>query len=76
MNADADAEYKKMEARHVHEWATLINRWPNFRLHFAYAMLATAIAVADSFGCDVEGFLVKLREREPKPSVLIPPKSS
>lgn len=69
---DANAEYLAVEKRQVAEWVALVNRWPNFRQHFAYGFLGHAIAIADSFGCDVEGFLAELRKREPKPPVLTP----
>ena len=69
-------EWMKEEERHLRAFAACVARWPNFRLHMAYAHLGAAIANVDSFGGDVEGFLRKLRAVEPKPHVLIPPEAS
>lgn len=61
------------ERRHLAEVSALVRKWPAYRSHFAFALLGSAIAVCDSFGCDVEGFLAELRRVEPKPPVLVPP---
>lgn len=64
------------ERRHMAAISALIGRWPAYRSHLAYALLGSAIAVCDSFGIDVDAFLLELRRREPKPSVLVPPTGS
>lgn len=61
------------ERRHHDEIIRIISRWPEYRAHLAYALLGSAIATCDSFGIDVEDFLTQLRQREPKPPVLVPP---
>lgn len=70
---DEMADYSLNDTRKV---AGLVQRWPNFRRHIAYAVLGQAVAVADSFGCDVEQFIADLRKRYPKPAVLVPPKGN
>ncbi len=58
--------------RQLKAFVRLVERWPNFRKHIALAMLGAAIGTADMMGCDVEGFLRSLREREPKPTPIEP----
>lgn len=53
-------------------FVAMIDRWPNFRKHIGYALLGGAIGAADMMGCDVEGFLVYLRKREPRPTPIEP----
>lgn len=69
------AEYFAEEKRHVEECVRLITKYPEWRAHFSYALLGSAVAQCDSFGLDVEAWLVGLRKRHPKPAVLTPPKS-
>lgn len=57
-------------------FARLITKYPNFRLHMAMAQLGAAVANVDMMGGDVEGFVAHLREREPKPAPLVPPKGN
>lgn len=75
MNQDARAAFFAEEKRHCAELVRLIARYPQYRAHFAYALLGTAVATCDTFGLDVESWLAELRKREPRPSVLVPPKS-
>jgi hypothetical protein len=70
----AQAKMYDLLDRHNREFSDLINQWPEQRSHIAYMMLGSAVAVCDSFGLDVEGWLAELRRREPKPPVLSPPK--
>lgn len=46
----------------------ILKRWPNYRQHIAYALLGSAIAFADTFGCDVERFLQEMRRTQTKPA--------
>jgi hypothetical protein len=62
--------------RHIKVIRRLTERWPNFRMSFAYGLLGGAIAHVDMMGGDVEGFLAKLRATTQKPEPLVPPKSS
>lgn len=68
-----DSKMREWSSADTDRFVALVNQFPEYRRHIAYAMLGSAIAVADSMGCDVEGFLVKLREHAPKPDVLFPP---
>ena len=61
--------------RHGRAMVDIMKRFPEYRAHLAYALLGDAIAVCDSFGCDVLAFIAELRRREPMPAVLVPPKS-
>ena len=58
--------------RQMKVFVAMIDRWPNFRKHIGYALLGGAIGAADMMGCDVEGFLVNLRKREPRPTPIEP----
>ena len=62
------------EKRHTQAISAIIGKHPEYRAQLAYALLGGAIAVCDSFGLDVQGFLDELRRREPMPAVLVPPK--
>lgn len=62
------------ERRHTQAILDLIGKRPEYRAHLSYVLLGGAIAVCDSFGCDVQGFLDDLRRCEPMPPVLVPPK--
>jgi len=64
------------EERHAKAVSALIAKWPNYRVQIASGMLGVAVAFADTFGVDAEGWLVRLREHEPKPGQLYPPKGS
>jgi hypothetical protein len=76
--AELDTEWKEEEARHIRAFVKAATRWPNYRMHLAYALLGGAIAIVDSFGGDVEGFVQKLRIRHgkvPPEDVILPPRS-
>lgn len=60
--------------RQMAAFRALVERWPQHRRDIAMAFLGGAIATADMFGVDVEGFLKELRSVEPDPGVLVPPK--
>jgi hypothetical protein len=67
------AAFLREQDRHQHEIARLVDEHPEYRSHFCYGLLGGAVGVCDTFGIDVEGFLVELRKRYPKPPVLNPP---
>jgi hypothetical protein len=73
MNNEIERLMYAEERRHVAEIKSIVQRWPEYRLHLAYALLGGAVAVVDTFGGDVEGWLKKLRETEPRPDVIEPP---
>lgn len=58
--------------RNMREIKELLFYWPNFRKHIAFGDLGAAIGFADMMGCDVEGFLRKMRATEPKPTPIEP----
>jgi hypothetical protein len=62
--------------RQTQAFCRFIRRWPNFRVHAAYALLGGAVGTADMMGCDVDGWLCRLRQQEPKPAPICPPKGS
>jgi len=70
----AQLECEREEKRHVAEVSRIIDQWPEYRYHLACALLGSAVAIADSFGIDVEGWLAGLRRRHPRPPVLVLPK--
>ena len=76
MPEDVAAELFAEEKRSLDFIVGFITRYPHFRRHLGYAVLGHAVAVCDSFGCDVEAWLRELRRVEPKPPVLVPPRSS
>lgn len=76
MKTEADRAVRAEERRHLEALQNIMKRWPEYRSQFAYAMLGQAIALCDSFGLDVDGFIRELRKREPMPPVLVPPKGS
>jgi ABC-type transporter Mla maintaining outer membrane lipid asymmetry permease subunit MlaE len=51
----------------------LIQKFPQDRADIAVILLGGAIAIADTMGVDVEGFLTELRRTTTKPDVLVPP---
>jgi hypothetical protein len=69
-----EAEFYAEEKRHIAEVVRLIDKYPQFRASFTYALLGSAVAQCDSLGLDVEAWLVGLRKLHPKPAVLAPPK--
>ncbi len=75
MSPEAKRLFFEEEARHLRELVNIVARWPEVRAEIAIALLGSAVAACDSFGIDVEGFLVELRRHEPRPAVLVPPKS-
>lgn len=62
------------QERSLKQLAGLISMYPEFRSHFAYGLLGSAVATCDTFGLDVEAWLVELRRTQDKPAVLVPPK--
>jgi hypothetical protein len=76
MPEDVAAEVFAEEKRSLNFIVDFITRHPDFRRHMAYATLGHAVAICDAFGCDVEAWLRELRRIEPKPPVLVPPRSS
>ncbi len=70
----AQKDFYASEERHMAGFKALLERWPAYRAHLAFGLLGGAVAVCDSLGLDVEGFVAELRKREPKPAVLVPPK--
>jgi hypothetical protein len=73
---DARRELLAEERRSLGFLVGFMSRWPNFRSYVALLLLGQAVAVCDSLGCDVEGWLAELRRQEPRPDVLVPPRSS
>lgn len=75
MDPRVEAMVKSEERRHVQAIATLMQRYPEYRSHLAYALLGSAVAVCDSLGIDPIAFIRGLRDTEPLPPVLVPPKA-
>jgi hypothetical protein len=73
---DVEAEALAAVDRAVTPFVDMLRRYPAWREEIAYVFLGSAIALADSMGCDVEGFLEGLRKQCPKAAVLVPPRSS
>lgn len=67
----ADREWAEKQNRWTSDFVAIVKRWPNHAPDFATAFLGHAIGIADSFGIDVEGFLVHLRKTHPKPPPLV-----
>ncbi len=68
--------YRECQAesgRQLQWFAAIVLKHPEFRRHVAFALLGSAIALADMVGIDVEAWLAELRRREPKPPILVPP---
>jgi hypothetical protein len=59
--------------REAQAFTAFVRQWPDYREHAACAILGAAIGLADVMGVDVEGYLAKLREMEPKPGIMRPP---
>jgi len=62
------------EKRHLDAAMKLIDRFPAYRAKFLYGLLGGVIALCDSFGIDVEAFIVELRRRKPRPDIFVPGK--
>ena len=58
------------------EFTRFVGRFPNLRREAAYVLLGHAVAACDMMGADAEGFIAQLRKTHPKPSPLVPPRSS
>jgi len=76
MPPELTAEILAISDELAERFGRLILRWPNFRRHIATAELGAAIALADTFGVDVEGFLAHLRQQCGRAEQLIPPEGS
>lgn len=76
MKPAAERAIDAAEKRHIEDVCKIVQQWPEYRAQFAHQLLGGAIAVCDSFGVDVEGFIAELRRREPMPAVLVPPRRS
>lgn len=76
MPIEVSVDWYAEEDRQQAAFFAFTKKWPNFRQHAAYAMLGVAIATADMMGIDVEAFLRSIREQNPHPGVLVPPKAS
>jgi hypothetical protein len=70
------AELREIQDEFSRRYGSLIMRWPNFRQHIACSELGAAIALADTFGVDVEAFLVNLRQHCGRAVELLPPEGS
>jgi hypothetical protein len=64
------------EQRHLAVFKELISRNPEYRRHFAYAMLGAAVGLVDSVGGDVEEFVAGLRKQFKRPIPIEPPEES
>lgn len=75
MIADLEARMIAEERRHREVLVALAEKYPNYRKHVACGRLGAAIAMADMWGVDVEGFLANLRKKTVKPEALAPGKA-
>ena len=73
MSPSVEAEFRRIEKRYFDAIIVLIGRSPADRIAIAYSLLGQAVAMCDTFGIDVNDFLLKLRAVEPMPDVLVPP---
>lgn len=73
MPREGEQEWVREIDRASKFFVSFVERWPNFRRHAAFGLLGNAIAIADTMGLDVEGFLAELRRRHARPDVMAPP---
>jgi hypothetical protein len=76
MPYEAVEEFKAHEKIVLDSFIRFITKWPSYRKHAAIALLGGAVAQCDMMGADADGFLKALREREPRPAPLVPPRTS